>query len=89
MSQLGEIKMKKQKALLTSPIVLSDLLPDNTKDFYRYHGSLTTPTCEETVIWTVFTTPIAVSETQVEYFLKITLIFHPQLIKLTFLYFGS
>ncbi|XP_046637179.1 carbonic anhydrase 2-like [Daphnia pulicaria] len=67
-SQLGKIKMKKQKALLTSPIILSDILPDNTKDFYRYHGSLTTPNCEETVIWTVFTTPIAVSETQLNAF---------------------
>ena len=46
-------------------VPLSDLLPDSTKSFYRYNGSLTTPDCEEDVIWTVFDTPIAISERQV------------------------
>ena len=36
---------------------------------YRYRGSLTTPQCNEIVIWTVIDNPIVVSEQKV--FLKI------------------
>ena len=41
---------------------ISDLLAgvDLTK-FYRYLGSLTTPTCNEAVVWTVFQEPIRIS----------------------------
>lgn len=44
---------------------LSDLLPANTAKFYRYPGSLTTPGCDESVTWTVFSDPIKVSSAQV------------------------
>jgi len=45
-------------------IAISSLLPADTSRFYRYEGGLTTPTCNEVVIWTVFTDTITVSEAQ-------------------------
>lgn len=44
---------------------LMDLLPSDRKVFYRYEGSLTTPGCDEDVIWTVFEKPIKISQSQV------------------------
>lgn len=34
-------------------------------NYYRYKGSLTTPGCTESVVWTVFETPIPLSKAQV------------------------
>ena len=39
--------------------------------FYRYLGSLTTPTCNEVVVWTVFAHPTGISEPQVCIFNKL------------------
>ena len=33
---------------------LKSLLPKDTKNFYRYQGSLSPPGCNEIVVWTVF-----------------------------------
>ncbi|XP_056410632.1 carbonic anhydrase 4-like [Hyla sarda] len=47
--------------LLNVSVSLADLLGDvNLKMYYRYMGSLTTPTCDQVVLWTVFKTPITV-----------------------------
>ncbi|PKK24064.1 carbonic anhydrase VI [Columba livia] len=40
------------------------MLPENLSHFYRYQGSLTTPPCSESVIWTIFHSPIVLSHTQ-------------------------
>ncbi|XP_046565095.1 carbonic anhydrase 1-like [Haliotis rubra] len=40
------------------------LLPKDLASFYRYEGSLTTPPCHESVLWTVFTEVQEVSERQ-------------------------
>uniref|UniRef100_A0A3Q2X0Q1 Carbonic anhydrase 4-like n=1 Tax=Haplochromis burtoni TaxID=8153 RepID=A0A3Q2X0Q1_HAPBU len=48
---------------------LDDLLVgvDRTK-YYRYLGSLTTPACNEAVVWTVFKEPIKVSKDLIDLF---------------------
>jgi len=43
-----------------NPFAVSDLLPKN-KEYFRYEGSLTTPNCAESVIWTVLMEPIYIS----------------------------
>lgn len=44
-----------------------DLLPENRLTF-QYTGSLTTPPCSEDVNWFVLTTPVEMSETQIDAF---------------------
>ena len=41
------------------------LIPKDLSRFYRYNGSLTTPGCYESVIWTVFQNPIVLSYAQI------------------------
>lgn len=53
-----------------SPVSLAQLLPaeQNLTSYYRYKGSLTTPPCTESVVWTVFETPIPLSGEQLRAF---------------------
>ncbi|XP_005800879.2 carbonic anhydrase 4-like [Xiphophorus maculatus] len=51
-------------------ISLAQLIPPEQKltSYYRYQGSLTTPPCSESVVWTVFETPIPLSMDQMKAF---------------------
>ncbi|XP_053188322.1 carbonic anhydrase 4a [Scomber japonicus] len=53
-----------------SSISLAQLIPpeQNMTRFYRYKGSLTTPGCTESVIWTLFEKPIPLSHDQLKTF---------------------
>ncbi|KAF2355711.1 Alpha carbonic anhydrase [Trinorchestia longiramus] len=52
-------------AEVETPYALTSLFPDDLRRYYRYAGSLTTPVCNEAVIWTVFKEPMHVSISQV------------------------
>ncbi|XP_045171808.2 uncharacterized protein LOC123533901 [Mercenaria mercenaria] len=49
-------------------IDFEDLMPSTHQHFYRYMGSLTTPECNEVVVWTVFDTPNTISSAQLAKF---------------------
>ncbi|XP_022239429.1 carbonic anhydrase 2-like [Limulus polyphemus] len=51
----------------SSDLTLQALLPKDSL-YYRYQGSLTTPPCNETVIWTVFANPVTIGIEQIKEF---------------------
>ncbi|MPC15313.1 Carbonic anhydrase 2 [Portunus trituberculatus] len=62
---LADIREAKTEVEIT-PFALGNVLPSNLNDYFRYLGSLTTPTCNEIVIWTVFKQSIPISSKQVQ-----------------------
>ncbi|XP_054849198.1 carbonic anhydrase 4-like [Eublepharis macularius] len=66
---LQDVKEKGEDKNLHSTVSLQDLLgPTNLGRYFRYSGSLTTPGCDEVVIWTVFADPILVPSKVVAFF---------------------
>ncbi|NWY31937.1 CAH6 anhydrase, partial [Pheucticus melanocephalus] len=63
-SKLARIRFAGQSTTLSS-LDIQAMLPENLSHFYRYQGSLTTPPCSESVIWTIFHSSIVLSHTQV------------------------
>lgn len=53
---------------VTAPadVTFRQLLPKDLTQFYRYEGSLTTPDCNEQVVWTVFNRALPVSKQLLE-----------------------
>ncbi|KAI1235045.1 Carbonic anhydrase 12, partial [Lamprotornis superbus] len=56
------VKYKDQKVLVPG-FNIQELLPDRLDEYYRYEGSLTTPPCYPSVLWTVFRHPLLALET--------------------------
>lgn len=52
-------------------IKLEDYIPKHTSSYFRYDGSLTTPSCGEAVVWSVFEETIPISMQQVEKFMHV------------------
>lgn len=52
----------------TGNIQLNNLLPKSRTEYFRYEGSLTTPLCAESVVWTVFPESLPISLAQLEEF---------------------
>ncbi|XP_035245000.1 carbonic anhydrase 6 [Anguilla anguilla] len=63
-ANLAKVKYAGQSMTITSVDVRS-MLPENLSHFFRYQGSLTTPPCYESILWTVFDTPITLSHNQI------------------------
>ena len=61
--QLGEVIRNGDETVLRKPISLMDMLPKQKSSYFRYFGSVTTPTCNEIVTWTVFDNFFEISET--------------------------
>ncbi|XP_063404222.1 carbonic anhydrase 4-like [Mytilus trossulus] len=69
-SKLKDVRNIGDKTVLNT-VPIMDLFPESTRCWYRYCGSLTTPPCRETVIWTVFEQGISMSEDQISEFQKL------------------
>jgi len=61
---------KEGRAEAAGEIDLDAFLPEDSS-LYRYEGSLTTPPCSETVRWTVMSTPITASPSQLAAFAQL------------------
>nr|ACI13848.1 carbonic anhydrase XV-like protein [Eptatretus stoutii] len=72
---LNGVRHEGQENKMLSTFKLNQLLPpmENLKQFYRYDGSLTTPTCDEVVTWTVFELPSTLSKSQLAKFLTLNI----------------
>ncbi|XP_065450500.1 carbonic anhydrase 4-like [Chrysemys picta bellii] len=58
---LKDVTLKGEDTDLDGSFSLQELLGSvDLARYYRYHGSLTTPNCDEVVVWTVFPDPILV-----------------------------
>ena len=55
------------KQELKEPVNVEGLLPES-RDYYMYNGSLTTPPCTEGVLWLVMKQPVTVSSSQIKKF---------------------
>ncbi|XP_036394698.1 carbonic anhydrase 14 isoform X2 [Megalops cyprinoides] len=62
-SYLGSIKHPGMTVSIPA-FDVQTLLPLNLGRYFRYNGSLTTPPCYQSVLWTVFTERVKVSHTQ-------------------------
>ncbi|XP_020369851.1 carbonic anhydrase 4-like [Rhincodon typus] len=65
-----QLVSKTGNSSLLKPFALNRIIPDHEKlkKYYRYRGSLTTPACQESVIWTVFPEPIPINKAQLDKF---------------------
>ena len=61
---LASFSLADQKVFIPA-FDIEALLPGNLWRYYRYQGSLTTPPCHQSVLWTLFQERISISHAQV------------------------
>ncbi|XP_048770910.2 carbonic anhydrase 1-like [Ostrea edulis] len=73
LNKFNDVKLNGSMSELTG-FSMDSMLPfskGNADRFYRYSGSLTTPPCYESVVWTIFEKTIPISNAQLEMFRKL------------------
>ncbi|XP_043933685.1 carbonic anhydrase 12 [Protopterus annectens] len=60
---LSQVAYKDQEVQIPA-FSIRNLLPVTLNEYYRYNGSLTTPPCYPSVLWTVFRQPVKISQEQ-------------------------
>lgn len=60
-----------EASLIKNPFAPIDLLPKDRSKYFRYEGSLTTPTCEEAVLWTIMAESVPFAIAQIERFKQV------------------
>ncbi|XP_020653872.2 carbonic anhydrase 14 isoform X1 [Pogona vitticeps] len=65
LKHLDDIKYAEQE-IPVEPFDVRELLPTHLGHYFRYNGSLTTPPCYQSVLWTVFHQPAHLSVAQLE-----------------------
>ncbi|XP_061677521.1 carbonic anhydrase 12 isoform X2 [Syngnathoides biaculeatus] len=63
LSHLSQIKTKSNTKTIPA-FDISSLMPKRLDEYFRYDGSLTTPPCYQSVMWTVFKNPVTISQAQ-------------------------
>ncbi|KAF4087608.1 hypothetical protein AMELA_G00072590 [Ameiurus melas] len=63
LNYLGHIRHAGQSVLIPAFDVRT-LLPRDLSHYFRYSGSLTTPPCHQTVLWTIFVEKVKISHSQ-------------------------
>ncbi|XP_016430405.1 carbonic anhydrase 14 isoform X1 [Sinocyclocheilus rhinocerous] len=63
LNYLGHIRYAGQKVAIPA-FDIKLLLPDNLSQYFRYNGSLTTPPCHQSVLWTIFNERVKISHSQ-------------------------
>ncbi|XP_075699367.1 carbonic anhydrase 14 [Rhinoderma darwinii] len=64
-NNLDKITYADQSVLVPS-FNIEELLPEGLDRYFRYNGSLTTPPCYQSVLWTVFHNKVRISASQME-----------------------
>ncbi|EFO25163.2 eukaryotic-type carbonic anhydrase [Loa loa] len=67
---IQNIRMPKTE-LVVPGFSVNSLLPEHRENFYRYEGSLTTPGCDEAVVWTLMADPIMATPSQIRAFREV------------------
>ncbi|XP_077995875.1 carbonic anhydrase 14-like isoform X2 [Glandiceps talaboti] len=66
LKHFGAIKAPEEEAEIEEALNVLEMMPEDRSEYFRYDGSLTTPSCAEGVIWTLFKNPIYLSHGQLE-----------------------